>query len=615
MKTKLFLTVLASIVALGVFYQKADAKVYKGVEIPEGDVAFADVTGVTSYYYSPGANVDTPFNDPYEALGVPDSDEDTFFTIINTVSLGDGGSIILQFTDNALTTSGNDDEDLWVFEAGAAVEATDIEISVNGTDWIDVGSVEGSTSGVDIDASISSGVSLWEKYYFVRITDDDSMLSSTTPFAGADIDALGAISSEPPPPPNIPPTANAGVDQTVAISSGVTLSGALSFDQDDGLDPDGYMWNQIGGTTLVSLSGISDVSPTFTAPGIDDTLVFQLSVTDYSGATDVDTCIVNVVTPPNVPPTAIINPAEQTVPENVTVTMNGAGSFDPDGGDISAYSWTQVSGVTGFTLSGASTAIATFTSPDVDISGSALMFELTVTDNEGSQNTAICIVNVTNVNEAPIADAGPNQTVNSGVTVTLDGSGSYDPDNGDVIQTYAWSQISGPTVVLDDPRAQVSKFTLSTSEAVSLEFLLSVTDNGGLKGYDTCIVNIKAAGDTNVEPTAVAAADVTLVLVGDTVTLDGSGSSDDIGIVSYEWRQLSGPPATLSDSTSVSCDFTAPAVTSGKSSSVLIFELVVKDGEGLRDSDTISVTVVNQLPSSGGSGGNTCFIQSIWQNN
>jgi PKD domain len=42
-------------------------------------------------------------------------------------------------------------------------------------------------------------------------------------------------------------------------------------------------------------------------------------------------------------------------------------------------------------------------------------------------------------NQPPIADAGADQTVNSGDTVTLDGSGSSDPDPEDQI-TYSWTQ-------------------------------------------------------------------------------------------------------------------------------------------------------------------------------
>jgi uncharacterized repeat protein (TIGR01451 family) len=63
----------------------------------------------------------------------------------------------------------------------------------------------------------------------------------------------------------------------------------------------------------------------------------------------------------------------------------------------------------------------------------------------------------TQINHAPTADAGPDQTVKEQTLVTLDGSGSADPD-GDAL-TYAWAQISGPAVTLSDPTAQKPTFT------------------------------------------------------------------------------------------------------------------------------------------------------------
>ncbi len=170
------------------FVSTAGADLIGGVEFPDGAVSFAD--SVVSY--NPGPGVSSPHNNPTAALGVPDTGGPGTY-----VSLGWGGSIILRFLDNSLTTSGDNALDLWVFEIGAAVEPTAVDISTNGADWVSVGNVSGSTAGVDIDAFIGSGVILGEQYSFVRLTDLNQQLSGS-PFAGADIDAVGAISSAPP---------------------------------------------------------------------------------------------------------------------------------------------------------------------------------------------------------------------------------------------------------------------------------------------------------------------------------------------------------------------------------------------------------------------------------
>ena len=116
-------------------------------------------------------------------------------------SLGDGGSITLEFVDNRLTGSGDSNADLWVFEIGPDVEDTFVEISTNGVTWSAVGKVLGSTRGVDIDAF---GFTQSDQFRFVRLTDDTAEGAQSGGTVGADIDALGAISSVAAPPPAIP---------------------------------------------------------------------------------------------------------------------------------------------------------------------------------------------------------------------------------------------------------------------------------------------------------------------------------------------------------------------------------------------------------------------------
>ena len=79
-----------------------------------------------------------------------------------------------------------------------------------------------------------------------------------------------------------------------------------------------------------------------------------------------------------------------------------------------------------------------------------------------------------------------------GILVTLDGTGSVDPDG--TIDTYAWVQISGDNVILSDSDTSTPDFTApSTSSAQVLTFQLTVTDNGGATDTDSVNVNVAAA--------------------------------------------------------------------------------------------------------------------------
>ncbi len=174
----------------------ASAALFHGVEFPGGAASFAD--SVVSY--DPGfggGNVPTlPYQDPSQALGVPNYGSGP---APEYVSLGAGGRIVLRFTDNSLTGSGDSGLDLWIFEIGPDVEDTYVDISKDGSTWHSVGKVYGATSGIDIDAY---GWGTSDFFSFVRLTDDIKEGATTGSTVGADIDAVGAISSAP--PVNIP---------------------------------------------------------------------------------------------------------------------------------------------------------------------------------------------------------------------------------------------------------------------------------------------------------------------------------------------------------------------------------------------------------------------------
>ncbi len=74
-------------------------------------------------------------------------------------------------------------------------------------------------------------------------------------------------------------------------------------------------------------------------------------------------------------------------------------------------------------------------------------------------------------NIAPLADAGPDQTVLENSWVTLDGSGSFDPD-ADAI-THSWTQTSGDSITLDLSDPIYPSFTAALAGDYSFELVVS----------------------------------------------------------------------------------------------------------------------------------------------
>jgi len=128
-----------------------------------------------------------------------------------------------------------------------------------------------------------------------------------------------------------------------------------------------------------------------------------------------------------------------TIP--AVVILNGSGSYDADGG-VLAYEWSQTGGP-GVTLANEDTAQSSFVPPEENV----YSFELIVNDGTYSSNTDSVIIVVGN--RSPVADAGDDQFGEPGAHFTLNGLGSYDPDENDVL-TYNWSRLSGPAVELTD---------------------------------------------------------------------------------------------------------------------------------------------------------------------
>ncbi|MBI5407071.1 MAG: DUF3466 family protein [Nitrospirae bacterium] len=269
----------------------------------------------------------------------------------------------------------------------------------------------------------------------------------------------------------------------------------------------------------------------------------------------------------------------QTVHAGTVVTLDGSGSYDPNGNYPLSYSWTIKARPDGSTaiLSNQDTVNPSFTA---DVMGDYTI-ELTVR-NSFNIGSAPATVTVSTFNTAPVAAAGSDQAIISlGSLVLLDGSKSYDLDS-DLID-YSWNitqKPSGSGATLSDPSASKPTFVAD----VHGDYIVSlrVTDSWVVSEQDSVTVSF-----INVKPVADAGGNQSVV-VRDTVSLNGNGSTDANGdSLSYKWSMVSRPPDSIATISS-----TADPITSFVADQPGFYVVSLTVNDGLIDSDPANVNIV-----------------------
>ncbi|MXO67556.1 hypothetical protein GRI72_01760 [Altererythrobacter marinus] len=161
------------------------------IRFPMGERSFADA--VVTYRPGDRRGLSRAVQGQGNVLGAPDGAGGAPCAARGdcpVVALAPGGEMVVRFTDNVLTGSGDDASDLWIF-TGDAHSRLSVEVGVDGKTWEPVGSVHGPRGGVDIDAA---GFGPYAAFSHVRLKNLPGDGISARP-AVATIDAVGAIST------------------------------------------------------------------------------------------------------------------------------------------------------------------------------------------------------------------------------------------------------------------------------------------------------------------------------------------------------------------------------------------------------------------------------------
>ncbi len=248
----------------------------------------------------------------------------------------------------------------------------------------------------------------------------------------------------------------------------------------------------------------------------------------------------------------------RTARPSALIELDGSASQDPDG-DMLLYFWKQVGGPD-VVLSDPNAAKPYFRTSRPG----RYLFELSVSDGDVRSKPALVEVLVERENLPPQASVPAEAEGVAGTRISIDGRKSRDADGDNL--SYAWRQVSGPPLYLDETHRNQPVLTLQPEKAGVYQLELVVSDGRLLSKPARCrllikprnrapIAHIKAPTSALIERSAV---DMQSVLSADApvahinkpahahtdreVTLDGRGSvSPNDKPLRYYWKQLSGP--------------------------------------------------------------------------
>lgn len=275
-----------------------------------------------------------------------------------------------QSPSHTFTVAGIFNVELWVQSADGCEDSISIPVTVNALPIVAAPADQTVCEGVAVTLSGAGATSyVWDN----GVTDGISFIQGVGTFTYSVIgtDGNGCSNTDQADVTVNPlPVVSAGLDHVVCEGVAVTLNGSGATN---------YLWD----------NGVIDNVGFVAGVG---TLTYTVVGTDANGCSNTDQVDVTVN------PLPIVDAGvDQTVCENVPVTLNGSGaaSYIWDNGVIDGVSFIQGVGTMTYSVIGTD-ANACSNTDQVDIS----------------------------VNPLPVVDAGPDQAVCDGISVTLNGSGA-----------------------------------------------------------------------------------------------------------------------------------------------------------------------------------------------